>query len=74
MRTKYSNIILLLFAFLLNLQTVQAQEPQWIWYPGDFSIRLHQDLIMQRQERNEPYPPFWRIDSHNPVVLFRTTY
>lgn len=57
-----------------DLPSVCYKEPQWIWYPGDFSIRLHQEVGIRRQERNEVYPPFWHIDTHNPVVIFRKKY
>ncbi len=33
-----------------------------------------QRLDGRRQERGQPYPPFWRIDSHYGVVLFGKKY
>jgi len=47
---------------------------KWIWYPGDFEIWLHTKVSGKRQERGQPYPPFWRVDSPYGLVLFKKTY
>jgi len=47
--------------------------PHWIWYPGDLEVWLHTEVGSRRQERGQPYPPFWRIDSPYGVVVFEKT-
>lgn len=47
---------------------------KWIWYPGDFEVWLHTDVGGRRQERGQPYPPFWRVDSPYGVIHFDKTY
>lgn len=42
----------------------------WIWYPGDFSIWLGNRMNCRRTERGAFFPPFWKADSHYPVVEF----
>lgn len=46
----------------------------WIWYPGDFEIRLHEKTSVQRRARGGSYPPFWRLDRHYSNVKFRYAY
>jgi alpha-L-rhamnosidase len=63
-----------LFILFLSVGT-SAQEPAaWIWYPGDFEVWLHTEVGGRRQERNQPYPPFWRVDSPYGLVRFHKTY
>jgi len=55
--------------------TRQYPKPaKWIWYPGDFEVWLHTIVGGRRQERGQPYPPFWRMDSHYGVVIFMKKY
>jgi alpha-L-rhamnosidase len=69
-------------AFLLFLsvtvtsfaQADTPKQPKWIWYPGDFEVWLHTVVGGRRQERGQPYPPFWRMDSHYGVVVFIKKY
>jgi alpha-L-rhamnosidase len=51
-----------------------SKEAKWIWYPGDFEVWLHTKVGGRRQERGQPYPPFWRVDSHYGVVVFSRKY
>ncbi|HZG56210.1 amylo-alpha-1,6-glucosidase [Paenibacillus sp.] len=46
----------------------------WIWYPGDFEIRLHEKMSVARRTRGVMYPAFWRLDRHYSNVKFRYTY
>ncbi|MFD0714533.1 alpha-rhamnosidase [Paenibacillus sp. GCM10027626] len=45
----------------------------WIWYPGDFELGLHYNVSIRRQERNNAYPPPWRLDSFYGSVKFYKT-
>ncbi len=42
----------------------------WIWYPGDFEIWLGNKMNGRRTERGAFFPPFWKADSHYPIVEF----
>ena len=44
--------------------------PTWIWYPGDYEIWLGNEMNNRRTERGTFFPPFWKTDSHHPVVEF----
>ncbi|MCM3782265.1 alpha-rhamnosidase [Neobacillus mesonae] len=46
----------------------------WIWYPGDFEIRLHEKMSVKRRSRGVMFPAFWRLDRHYSSVSFRYTY
>jgi alpha-L-rhamnosidase len=46
----------------------------WIWYPGDFEIRLHEKMSVKRRARGVMYPAYWRLDRHYSNVKFRYTY
>ncbi|MCG7384665.1 alpha-rhamnosidase [Paenibacillus sp. ACRRY] len=46
----------------------------WIWYPGDFEIRLHEKMSIKRRARDVMYPVFWRLDRHYSNIQFRYTY
>ncbi|MFD0670932.1 amylo-alpha-1,6-glucosidase [Cohnella sp. GCM10027633] len=50
------------------------QGATWIWYPGDFEVRLHERMSVQRTARQGNYPSFWRLDRHYSNVKFRYTY
>ncbi len=45
-------------------------KPTWIWYPGDYEIWLSNEMNNRRTERGAFFPPFWKTDSHYPVVEF----
>jgi hypothetical protein len=49
-------------------------DARWIWYPGDFDIWLHTLLGGRRQERAQPYPPFWRVDAPYALIKFDKVY
>ena len=67
--------ILLAFCLVLMVNEAFAQQKaNWIWYPGDFEVWLQTQVGGRRQERGQPYPPFWRMDSPYGVVLFEKTY
>ncbi|MCM3749385.1 alpha-rhamnosidase [Paenibacillus pasadenensis] len=46
----------------------------WIWYPGDFEIRLLEKISVKRRMRGVMYPTTWRIDRHYSNVRFHYTY
>ncbi|WP_081957464.1 family 78 glycoside hydrolase catalytic domain [Paenibacillus sp. FSL R7-0273] len=50
------------------------QAAAWIWYPGDFEIRLHEKMSVARRARGVTYPAFWRLDRHYSNIKFRYTY
>ncbi|WP_246188121.1 alpha-rhamnosidase [Paenibacillus tengchongensis] len=55
-------------------QFTSNQAAAWIWYPGDFEIRLHEKVSVKRRARGVMYPVFWRLDRHYSNVSFRYTY
>ena len=67
-------ILVLLFLTFFNLITFSQEKGNWIWYPGDFEIWLHTEVSTRRQERGQPYPPFWRVDSPYGVIRFEKYY
>ena len=67
-------LLFLLITFTSFSQSNTSKEAKWIWYPGDFEAWLHTVVGGRRQERGQPYPPFWRIDSHYGVVIFEKKY
>jgi alpha-L-rhamnosidase len=52
----------------------QAQQATWIWYPGDFEIELANRMQNRRTERAVFLPPFWKMDSHYPLVEFHKEF
>jgi alpha-L-rhamnosidase len=46
----------------------------WIWYPGDFEIRLHEKMSVVRRARGVMYPAYWRLDRYYSNIKFRYTY
>jgi alpha-L-rhamnosidase len=68
------SFLLLLITIASFAQENTTKEAKWIWYPGDFEVWLHTKVGSRRTERGQPYPPFWRIDSHYGVVLFGKKY
>ncbi|MEK0316768.1 alpha-L-rhamnosidase-related protein [Cohnella sp. 56] len=55
-------------------QRQTGRRATWIWYPGDFEIRLHEKTSTKRRARGVPYPAFWRLDRHYSNIKFRYTY
>lgn len=74
MKSILISLLLLIFSVSSFAQVNTSREPKWIWYPGDFEVWLHTKVGGRRTERGQPYPPFWRMDSHYGVVLFRKEY
>ena len=60
--------------FTAGAQTIPSKVSKWIWYPGDFEIWLHTKVSSKRQERGQPYPPFWRVDSPYGLIKFEKNY
>lgn len=56
------------------LNSEDSGKAKWIWYPGDFDIWLHTLVGGRRQERAQPYPPFWRVDAPYALVKFDKVY
>ena len=46
----------------------------WIWKYGDFEIYHSMKLHMRRIEREVVYPPYWKIYSPDPKVMFYCDY
>lgn len=69
-------VIALLFGLHVTAiaQTKPSNQSKWIWYPGDFEIWLHNQMSGKRQERGQPYPPFWRVDSPYGLIRFEKNY
>jgi hypothetical protein len=70
-----NHLRILLLALILSfgfgvLPTIGATDAKWIYYPGDFEIWLHKELNLKRTERNQPYPPIWRLDAPYGTVRF----
>ena len=73
------NLILLacigLAVFLTNEARAQEKnQATWIWYPGDYSIWLGNQMQNRRTERGAFFPPFWRLYSHYIQVDFRKDF
>jgi len=58
--------------FLLTLVAIAlfANAQSWIWYPGDYSIWLANQMNNRRTERGAFFPHFWKMDSHYVLVEF----
>jgi hypothetical protein len=67
-------LLIYLILGLFSLETPAQEKAQWIWYPGDFEVWLHTKVGGRRQERGQPYPPFWRVDSPYGLVRFYKDY
>ncbi len=64
--------LLLIVLLALPCLSVVAENATWIWYPGDYEIWLGNDLQNRRTERGTFFPPFWKVDTHYPMVEFST--
>ncbi|CAN7667290.1 alpha-rhamnosidase [Paenibacillus sp. LjRoot153] len=53
---------------------MNRQTATWIWYPGDFEIRLHEKMSVVRRARGVMYPAYWRLDRCYSNIKFRYTY
>lgn len=70
-----SKTIFLCIALLTFLSTeLKAQRATWIWYPGDFEVWLGNKMQNRRTERNSFLPPFWKLDSHYPLIDFHRDF
>jgi hypothetical protein len=67
-------IIILVLSLFVSFEIFAVDNARWIWYPGDFEVWLHTVVGGRRQERGQPYPPFWRVDSPYGLVVFQTKY
>ena len=50
------------------------KKPYWIWKYGDFEIYHSMKLHMRRVEREVVYPPYWKMYSPDPKVMFYCDY
>ena len=64
--------VLFLIMLVTNMMA-QKHQAKWIWYPGDFELWLSSKTQVLRTQRGTPYPPFWRMDRHTPLVEFSKT-
>lgn len=62
--------LLITACFIVYAALTQAQQATWIWYPGDFEVWMGNKMQNRRTERNAFLPPFWKLDSHYPLVDF----
>ncbi len=66
---------LLFYFFLLNFDfSAKAQKATWIWYPDDFEVWMGNKMQNRRTERNSFLPPFWKLDSHYPLIDFHRDF
>ncbi|WP_207422557.1 alpha-L-rhamnosidase-related protein [Desertivirga brevis] len=64
-----------LFSSLAMSEIASAQsKATWIWYPGDFEIWLGNNMQNRRTERASFFPPFWKLDSHYPLIDFHKDF
>ncbi|MBQ7482701.1 MAG: alpha-rhamnosidase [Bacteroidaceae bacterium] len=64
-----NKLYLTLMAFAMS---AAASAQTWIWYPGDYEIWLGNKMNNRHTERGAFFPPFWKTDTHYPVVEFST--
>src|SRR5688572_5103456 len=65
---------ILVVVLLLITSALHAQTATWIWYPGDFEIWLGNNMQNRRTERGAFFPPFWKLDSHYPLMDFHKVF
>ncbi|WP_242692050.1 alpha-L-rhamnosidase C-terminal domain-containing protein [Aridibaculum aurantiacum] len=73
-KSKYLKCISLFAFLLLTFDFVLAQQATWIWYPGDYEIWLSNKMQNRRTERGSFFPPFWKLDSHYPLMDFHKVF
>ncbi len=73
LRKCFLKVSIFLFACALSMQ-VMAQQATWIWYPGDYEIWLGNKMQNRRTERGSFFPPFWKLDSHYPLMDFHKEF
>ena len=66
--------IILVLSLFFSFEIFAVDNARWIWYPGDFEVWLHTVVGGRRQERGQPFPPFWRVDSPYGLVVFQTKF
>ncbi|MEO5683087.1 MAG: alpha-rhamnosidase [Chitinophagaceae bacterium] len=59
---------------LFSCLSLTAQQPTWIWYPGDFEISLSNQMQNRRTERGTFLPVFWKMDNHYVLVEFAKSF
>lgn len=67
-------LLIVLVACCLASTLVWAQRATWIWYPGDYEIWLGNQMQNRRTERASFFPPFWKLDSHYPLIDFHKDF
>lgn len=67
---KFSIVCCLIFIYSIS----EAQQGTWIWYPGDYEIWLGNKMQNRRTERGSFFPPFWKLDSHYPLMDFHKVF
>ncbi|HLR37070.1 MAG TPA: alpha-L-rhamnosidase C-terminal domain-containing protein [Chitinophagaceae bacterium] len=67
-------LVLLGLVFCMEGIATAQKQATWIWYPGDFEIWLSNEMQNRRTERNTFLPPFWKLDSHYPLIDFHRDY
>ena len=50
--------------------TTRRTNPTWIWYYGDFEIHQHMLMGLQREERGNIVPAFWKLFDCNRLIRF----
>jgi len=67
-------VVAVVFEIGLSAYCQPPGHSSWVWYPGDFEVWLHTEVGGRRQERGQPYPPFWRVDSPYGLIKFQKNY
>lgn len=62
------------WAYDKSVHLDRRKDAKWIWYPGDFSIELNRKTSILRKERNQIYPPLWRVDAPFGRVHFNKSF
>ncbi len=58
------------FLFLLLIIGFQTSAQTWIWFPGDYENWLGNQMNNRRTERGIDIPVQWKLDSHEPLMIF----
>lgn len=70
MRHTYARFSLIL---MIVLWGVSANAQTWIWFPGDYEYWLGNQMNNRRTERNVQVPVQWKLDAHEPLMIFTKT-